>query len=75
MVGTGKGAESGILIKGGEALEGPTSSTRWCSTRPAPSPGRARADRRVVETGSEEEDLEARGVGGEAASTLWVRPS
>ena len=39
MVGTGKGAESGILIKGGEALEGPTSSTRWCWTRPAHSRG------------------------------------
>jgi Cu+-exporting ATPase len=39
MVGTGKGAESGILVGGGEALEGPTSSTWSCWTRPAPSPG------------------------------------
>ena len=34
MVGTGRGAEVGILIRGGEALETRTGSTRSSSTRP-----------------------------------------
>ena len=38
MVGTGKGAELGILIRGGEAWRPRTSSTRSCWTRPARSP-------------------------------------
>ena len=36
MVGTGKGAELGILIKGGETLERADAWTSWSSTRPAP---------------------------------------
>ena len=37
MVGTGKGAELGILIKSGEALEvAGKVKVKWSSTRPAP---------------------------------------
>ena len=36
IVGTGKGAEKGILIKRAEASKPRTESTRWCWTRPAP---------------------------------------
>ena len=35
MVGVGKGAETGILIKNAEALERLEKATRWSSTRPA----------------------------------------
>ena len=35
MVGVGKGAEAGILIRGAEVLERAGSSPRSCSTRPA----------------------------------------
>ena len=42
MVGTGKGAQSGILIRSAEALETAHSSTPSCSTRPAPSPAAIR---------------------------------
>ena len=39
MVATGRGAERGILIKGGEALQRAGGvTTVVCSTRPAPSP-------------------------------------
>ena len=38
MVGTGRGAQLGILIKGPEVLESTRRSTPSCSTRPAPSP-------------------------------------
>ena len=38
MVGTGRGAQLGILIKGPEVLESTRSSTRSSSTRPARSP-------------------------------------
>jgi Cu+-exporting ATPase len=34
MVGTGRGAEAGILIRGGEALERAEASTPSSSTRP-----------------------------------------
>ena len=43
MVSTGRGAELGVLIKGGEALERSEAMTRSSSTRPARSP---RAGRR-----------------------------
>ena len=36
MVSTGRGAELGILIKGGEPLERSGRLERWSSTRPAP---------------------------------------
>ena len=35
MVGTGRGASAGVLIKNAEALEVLEGSTRWSSTRPA----------------------------------------
>jgi Cu+-exporting ATPase len=35
MVGVGRGAQSGVLIKNAEALERWRRSTRWWSTRPA----------------------------------------
>ena len=35
MVGTGRGARAGVLIKNAEALERFAKSTRWWSTRPA----------------------------------------
>ncbi len=35
LVGTGRGAQLGILIKGPEILESTRGSTRSCSTRPA----------------------------------------
>jgi Cu+-exporting ATPase len=38
MVGTGRGAQLGVLIKGPEVLESTRRSTPSCSTRPAPSP-------------------------------------
>ena len=38
LVGTGRGAQLGLLIKGPEVLESTRRSTRSCSTRPAPSP-------------------------------------
>jgi len=38
MVGTGRGAQLGILIKGPEVLESTRASTRSSWTRPAPSP-------------------------------------
>lgn len=38
MVGTGRGAQLGILIKGPEVLESTAASTPSFSTRPAPSP-------------------------------------
>ena len=38
MVGTGRGAQLGILIKGPEVLESTRGSTPSCSTRPARSP-------------------------------------
>ena len=38
MVGTGKGARAGILVRSAEALETPSASTWWCWTRRAPSP-------------------------------------
>ena len=37
LVGTGRGAQLGILIKGPEVLESTVVSTPSCSTRPAPS--------------------------------------
>ena len=43
MVGTGRGAERGILIKGGEALEMAQRIDPWCSIRPAPSRRASRA--------------------------------
>ena len=36
LVGTGRGAARGVLLKGGEALERPRGSPSRCSTRPAP---------------------------------------
>ncbi|WP_394325891.1 P-type ATPase [Methanosarcina horonobensis] len=36
MVGTGKGAENGILIKGGEALRGRINLIRSCLTKQGP---------------------------------------
>ncbi len=39
LVGTGKGASMGVLIKGGEVLERSKRSTPSCSTRPAPHQG------------------------------------
>ena len=36
MVATGKGAELGVLIKGGERSSEPEASTWCCSTRPEP---------------------------------------
>jgi Cu+-exporting ATPase len=38
MVGTGRGAQLGVLIKGPEVLESTRRSTPSCWTRPAPSP-------------------------------------
>jgi hypothetical protein len=38
MVGTGRAAQLGVIIKGGEVLEDTRGSTRSCSTRPARSP-------------------------------------
>ena len=38
LVGTGRGAQLGILISGPEVLSPPGPSTRSCWTRPAPSP-------------------------------------
>ncbi len=38
LVGTGKGAEKGILIRGGEISSAPARSRPSCSTRPGPSP-------------------------------------
>jgi Cu+-exporting ATPase len=38
LVGTGRGAQMGILIKGPEVLESTARSTPSCSIRPAPSP-------------------------------------
>ena len=46
MVSTGRGAELGVLIKKGEALERTGRSTLWCWTRPARSrKGRPRSSR------------------------------
>ena len=45
MVGTGKGAEMGILFKSAEALENLRSVGAWCSIRRAPSPEQAGRDR------------------------------
>jgi P-type Cu+ transporter len=38
LVGTGRGAQLGLLIKGPEISSRPAASTPSCSTRPAPSP-------------------------------------
>ena len=38
LVGTGRGAQLGLLIRGPEVLESTRRSTPSCSTRPAPSP-------------------------------------
>ena len=38
MVGTGQGAEHGVLIKAARRWSAPARSRRWCSTRPARSP-------------------------------------
>ena len=46
MVGTGKGAENGILIRDGEALETAHKLRRSSWTRPAPSPRVHRASPR-----------------------------
>jgi Cu+-exporting ATPase len=36
LVGTGRGAQLGLLIKGPQVLEATRQATRSCSTRPAP---------------------------------------
>lgn len=38
LVGTGRGAQLGILIRGRRCSSRPAGSTPWCSTRPGPSP-------------------------------------
>ena len=51
MVGTGRAAEQGILIRGGEALELAGRSTRSSSTRPARSRAAGRRSRDVIADG------------------------
>lgn len=46
MVATGRGAERGVLFKGATSCSAPRNSTRWCSTRQAPSRRDTRRSRR-----------------------------